>query len=105
MIKSQRSEPEVLAAVDLGSNSFHMIVARLSGGQLTVIDRLREMVRLAAGLSNGNHLDPESQRFEARLIRADAPDAAGFRRFHGRFVLAPPHVLTGVTLQRDDGPY
>ena len=51
------------------------------------------------------HLDPESQRFEARLIRADAPDAAGFRRFQGRFVLAPPHVLTGVTLQRNDGLY
>ena len=87
MIKSQRSEPEVLAAVDLGSNSFHMIVAQLSGGQLTVIDRLREMVRLAAGLSNGNHLDPESQqraleclaRFGERIrdIQADKARVVG----------------------------
>ena len=41
---------DVLAAVDLGSNSFHMVVARFAHGQLTVIDRLREMVRLASGL-------------------------------------------------------
>ena len=43
------AEAGILAAVDLGSNSFHMVVARLSHGQLTVIDRMREMVRLAAG--------------------------------------------------------
>ncbi|WP_293001232.1 Ppx/GppA phosphatase family protein [Nevskia sp.] len=39
-----------VAAVDLGSNSFHMLVARDSGGQLQVVDRLRDAVRLAAGL-------------------------------------------------------
>ena len=44
-----RPVPDVLAAVDLGSNSFHMVVARYSHGQLVIIDRLREMVRLAAG--------------------------------------------------------
>jgi len=40
---------DVIAAVDLGSNSFHMVVARYSHGQLVIIDRLREMVRLSAG--------------------------------------------------------
>ncbi|MFT5176726.1 MAG: exopolyphosphatase/guanosine-5'-triphosphate,3'-diphosphate pyrophosphatase [Gammaproteobacteria bacterium] len=39
-----------LAAVDLGSNSFHLIVAQVTDGRLTIIDRLRETVRLAAGL-------------------------------------------------------
>ena len=47
-----RPDSGVLAAVDLGSNSFHMIVARISHGQVTIIDRLREMVRLAAGLDS-----------------------------------------------------
>ena len=42
---------DVIAAVDLGSNSFHMVVARYSHGQLVIIDRLREMVRLAAGVA------------------------------------------------------
>ncbi len=41
---------QVLAAVDLGSNSFHMVVARVDHGHLTIIDRLREMVRLGGGL-------------------------------------------------------
>ncbi|MGH8548302.1 MAG: exopolyphosphatase [Methylococcales bacterium] len=42
--------PETVAAVDLGSNSFHMIVSKLQDGQLHTIDRMRETVRLAAGL-------------------------------------------------------
>lgn len=57
-----KDEPEVLAAVDLGSNSFHMIVARLSHGQPTIIDRLREMVRFAAGLDEYDRLSEDSQR-------------------------------------------
>ncbi|MBS0212181.1 MAG: exopolyphosphatase [Proteobacteria bacterium] len=40
----------LLAALDLGSNSFHMVVARRVLGQLRVVDRLREMVRMAEGL-------------------------------------------------------
>ncbi len=50
---------EVIAAVDLGSNSFHMVVARYSHGQLVVIDRLREMVRLGAGVGEDGRLDKE----------------------------------------------
>ena len=33
---------ELLAAVDLGSNSFHMVVARYQLGELRVIDRLSQ---------------------------------------------------------------
>lgn len=47
-----------VAAVDLGSNSFHMVIARAEGGSLHVIDRLREPVRLAAGLDASKHLAP-----------------------------------------------
>ena len=49
-------EGRVLAAVDLGSNSFHMIVARYDAGHLLILDRLREMVRLAAGLDDQQNL-------------------------------------------------
>lgn len=51
-----------IAAVDLGSNSFHMIVARLQDGQLRVVDRLRDPVRLAAGLDRDHRLDGEVRR-------------------------------------------
>ncbi len=47
---------EIIAAVDLGSNSFHMKVARVVDGQLTVIDRMRDPVRLAAGLTEAKQL-------------------------------------------------
>lgn len=50
-----------MAAVDLGSNSFHMVVARGHHGQLAIVDRLREMVRLASGLGASGYLDNESQ--------------------------------------------
>ncbi len=53
--------PEMVAAVDLGSNSFHMLVAALRNGSLTVIDRLREAVRLGAGLDAERSLTAEAQ--------------------------------------------
>ena len=51
----------VIAAVDLGSNSFHMVVAQDQHGQLKVIDRIREMVRLGAGLDASGKLLTASQ--------------------------------------------
>jgi exopolyphosphatase/guanosine-5'-triphosphate,3'-diphosphate pyrophosphatase len=45
-----------IAAVDLGSNSFHMIVADAAEGRLKTVDRMRTMVRLAAGLGDDNSL-------------------------------------------------
>ncbi len=47
---SNSRDGDVFAAVDLGSNSFHMVLARREGPDLVVMDRLRENVRLAAGL-------------------------------------------------------
>jgi exopolyphosphatase/guanosine-5'-triphosphate,3'-diphosphate pyrophosphatase len=61
---------DLLAAIDLGSNSFHLVVARYVLGQLRVVDRLREMVRLAEGLDGRRELRPEvHQRALACLSR------------------------------------
>ena len=49
--------PDQLAVIDLGSNSFQMVVARSDRGQLNVVDRLREPVRLASGLDAAGELD------------------------------------------------
>jgi exopolyphosphatase/guanosine-5'-triphosphate,3'-diphosphate pyrophosphatase len=75
LARTPDSLPDVLAAVDLGSNSFHMVVARYSHGQLVIVDRLREPVRLAAGLDEQGRLNRESigramhclERFGQRL--------------------------------------
>jgi len=81
------SPAEVLAAVDLGSNSFHMIVGELRHGQMVVLDRLRETVRLAEGLSKKGELSPAARvraldclsRFGQRLREVHAANvrAAG----------------------------
>jgi len=47
------------AAVDLGSNSFHLVVSRYKHGEFTVLDRQKEVVRLAAGLDENNQLSEE----------------------------------------------
>ncbi len=53
------SSSEQLAALDLGSNSFHLLVAQESNGRVQVIDRIKEMVRLAEGLEVKNRLSEE----------------------------------------------
>jgi exopolyphosphatase/guanosine-5'-triphosphate,3'-diphosphate pyrophosphatase len=107
----------VLAAVDLGSNSFHLLVARETDGHLAVIDKLREPVRLAAGLDERRYLTPDAveralaclARFGERL-RAMAPgsvravgtntlrsarNAETFRRDAERALGHPIEVIAG----------
>jgi len=53
---SDNAQP--LAAIDLGSNSFHMIVARVDEfGNFSMIDQMKEMVRLRGGLDANNNMD------------------------------------------------
>jgi exopolyphosphatase / guanosine-5'-triphosphate,3'-diphosphate pyrophosphatase len=59
MSRAAPAMSDVIAAVDLGSNSFHMVVARYSHGQLVIIDRLREMVRLGSGVGDDGRLVKE----------------------------------------------
>ncbi|MEM8662037.1 MAG: Ppx/GppA family phosphatase, partial [Pseudomonadota bacterium] len=42
----------LLAAIDLGSNSFHLIVAKVEHGELRPVEALAEKVQLGAGLEN-----------------------------------------------------
>ena len=60
-MNAPRSRTQTLAAVDLGSNSFHMVVARAEQGQLRVVDRLRERVALGAGLDDEGRLSDDIQ--------------------------------------------
>lgn len=52
----------LFAAIDLGSNSFHIIIARELGGQLQVIDCHKEMVRMRAGLKPDGSLDKAAEQ-------------------------------------------
>ena len=78
--------PEHLAAVDLGSNSFHLIIGRFANGHLDVVDRLREPVRLAAGFDDHKRLHRDA------VERA----LACLRRFGQRLRGMPAHAVRAV---------
>lgn len=92
-------KPDLIAAVDMGSSSFRMIVARVDNSheqpQVYVIDSLREPVRLGAGLDQDKNLDQASQEralaclsrfgerlrsFESGQVRAVATNAVRVAR-------------------------
>jgi exopolyphosphatase/guanosine-5'-triphosphate,3'-diphosphate pyrophosphatase len=73
-------------AVDLGSNSFHMVIARQSGDDVTVVDRLREPVRLADGLAPDGTISPDA---EARALEC-------LERFGQRLRDIPPSQVRAV---------
>lgn len=106
-------EGELLAAADIGSNSFHLIVARYEHGEPRVIDRLRENIRLAAGLTPDGRLDDIHReraleclaRFGQRLrgmprarVRAVATNAVRLLATPDRF-LAPAEAALGHPIE------
>nr|WP_240922588.1 Ppx/GppA family phosphatase [Oleiagrimonas sp. C23AA] len=101
MSPTQIKDGELMAAADLGSNSFHLVVARCEHGEPRVIDRVRDSVRLAAGLHSDGTLDAERReramaclaRFGQRMadipathVRAVATNAVRQLKSPGRFL-------------------
>lgn len=83
------TDRDLFAAVDLGSNSFHLIVARLEQGQVQVIDRIRDMVRLAGGLNKHGQLEPEVRE----------KSLASLARFGQRIAAVPSWQIRAVGTQ------
>ncbi|CDL85675.1 guanosine-5'-triphosphate,3'-diphosphate diphosphatase [Xenorhabdus szentirmaii] len=54
------SSSSLYAAIDLGSNSFHMLVVREVSGSIQVVTRIKRKVRLATGLDKNNHLSKQA---------------------------------------------
>ena len=80
------ADGDLLAAVDLGTNSFHMVVAQCVLGQLRVVDRLRETVRLGEGLDAAGGL--------ASPVLERALDCLA--RFGQRIAALEPHHVRAV---------
>ncbi len=71
---------ETLAAVDLGSNSFHLQIARVVDGQVYPLDSVREVVRLGAGLTEDKRIDRATQARALEALRKFAERLRGFPR-------------------------
>lgn len=52
-VRSITSVTDMFAAVDLGSNSFHLLIARAENGHLVPFERVKEKVQLARGQKGG----------------------------------------------------
>ncbi|MDR1425098.1 MAG: exopolyphosphatase [Azoarcus sp.] len=77
---------DVIAAIDLGSNSFRLQVGHIVNDQIYAFDGLKESVRLAAGLSADKWLDADAQ--ERGL--------AALRQFHERLAGFAPEAVRAV---------
>ena len=69
---------ETLAAVDLGSNSFHLQIGRIVGDQIYLLDGLREQVRLGAGLTRDKRIDRATQVRALDALRRFSDRLRGF---------------------------
>ena len=105
----QTSDPrQLLAAIDLGSNSFHMVVAQRVQGEIRTIEKMSEKVQLGAGLDADNYLSLEARergleclkRFAQRIssmqadsVRVVGTNALRAARNAGTFIHAAEEIL------------
>ncbi|MBQ0833400.1 exopolyphosphatase [Marinobacter sp.] len=100
--------PDMLAAIDMGSNSFHMVVARLVHGEIRTMEKMGEKVQLGDGLDPENYLTEEAQerglaclrRFAQRLngtppegVQIVGTNALRMARNAGQFIARAEEVL------------
>jgi exopolyphosphatase/guanosine-5'-triphosphate,3'-diphosphate pyrophosphatase len=74
------------AALDLGSNSFHLLIASFQDDKLRIIDRHKDMVRLAAGLSEDGVLAEDAQQRALESLAKVANRLRGVPRSQVRIV-------------------
>ena len=60
MISNNLASSPLYAIIDLGSNSFHMMITRQLADSVQVVDKVKRKVRLAAGLDDNNTLSEEA---------------------------------------------
>ncbi|MGH1460517.1 MAG: exopolyphosphatase [Neptuniibacter sp.] len=61
-IANENNEAQLLAAIDLGSNSFHIVVAQFDQGELRTVDVMSDKVQLAAGVNEKRMLTDEAKQ-------------------------------------------
>ena len=80
-------EKNVLASVDLGSNSFRLLIAHVrNDGTLRPIDQLKTTVRLASGLDENNYLNKDVQKIALEALARFNERLAGFSQSQVRVV-------------------
>jgi len=81
--ETPQEPPDLLAAIDLGSNSFHMVVARVVQGEIRIMEKLGEKVQLASGLGTDNLITEAAQQRALECLQ----------RFAERIQGMPPNAV------------
>lgn len=71
-------ESSKVAALDIGSNSFHLVVARIVAGSVQILHRVKQKVRLADGLDNNDMLSQEAADRGLHMLGVIAESLRGF---------------------------
>jgi exopolyphosphatase / guanosine-5'-triphosphate,3'-diphosphate pyrophosphatase len=93
-------EYSTLGAVDLGSNSFHLAIARVVDEQIYPLDSLRETVRLATGLAADKNLDERAQERAIAALKVFSERLAGMPRQAVRVV-----GTNALRVAKNSGPF
>lgn len=78
LTKHSASRPMEIVAIDLGSNSFHMIIARIVNGALQILTRIKKCVHLADSLDEQNRLSEKSIQRALECLALFAERLQGF---------------------------
>ncbi|KQP22872.1 Ppx/GppA phosphatase family protein [Pseudorhodoferax sp. Leaf267] len=76
----------LLAALDLGSNSFRLEIGRLEHGQIRRTEYLKEVVRQGNGLDEARNLTPEAMQRGLDCLARFGERLAGFKKHQVRAV-------------------
>ena len=77
---SRMQNGTLLAAVDLGSNSYRLEIGRHDHGQIQRVEYLKETVRQGDGLDEARNLTPEAMERGWACLARFAERLAGFGR-------------------------
>lgn len=83
---SALADKTLLAAIDLGSNSFRLEIGRLDGGHIERVEYLKEAVRQGGGLDENRNLTAESIERGVRCLARFGESLKGFEAKHVRAV-------------------
>jgi len=88
-----------VAALDMGSNSFHLVVARIVAGSVQIVHRVKQKVRLADGLGNDGVLSDEAIQKGLDTLSVIAESLQGFEPEYVRVVAT--HTLRRASNAKD----
>jgi len=88
---TEQRNTETIAALDIGSNSFHLVVARVVADSVQVLTRVKHKVRLADGLNEQSILSDEAMQRGLDTLESMVESLKGVARQSLLLVKIRPH--------------